>query len=102
MDKSQYFRRAFLFRDGKWTESVAVDTEAFVPATKEKLGIKAKRREVVGGDGSYELREPPAPYNGVLGHENAVLMPQVTYQYDGLVRPTCTAGVRFLEGLKFK
>jgi hypothetical protein len=73
-----------------------------VTARKEKLGIKARGREVVGGDGSYELREPPAPYNGIWGHENAVLMPQVAYEYDGLVRPTCTAGVRFLEGLKFK
>ena len=58
------------YRDGKWTESVAVGTEAFVMATKEKLGVKATGRELVGGDGSYELRESPARYSGILGYEN--------------------------------
>ncbi len=41
--------------------------------TKEKLGLKAKGREVVGRDGSYELRESPAAYKVIFGHENAVL-----------------------------
>ncbi len=58
------------FRDGKWTESIAVGSEAFVTATKEKLGLKGKGRAVIGGDGSYELRESPAGYKGILGHEN--------------------------------
>ena len=53
-------------------------------ATKEQLGIKAKGREVVGGDGSYELREPPAPYNGILGNENAVLKPQNEYPWEDI------------------
>lgn len=67
------------FRDEKWTESVAVGSEKFVRATKEKLGLKAKGREVVGGVGSYMLQEPPASYRGILGHENAVLRPQNEY-----------------------
>ncbi len=67
------------FRDEKWTESIAVGSESFVTATKEKLGFKAKGREVIGGDGSYELRESPASYKGILGHENAVLSPQNGY-----------------------
>jgi len=66
-------------RDGKWMESVAVGTEAFVAASKENLGIKARGREVVGGDGSYELREPPAPYSCISEHENAVLRLQNAY-----------------------
>ena len=53
-------------------------------ATKEKLGFKAKGREVIGGDGSYELRESPAPYNGILGHENAVLRPQNEYPWEDI------------------
>jgi len=57
------------FRDGKWTDSVAVGSEAFVTATKEKLRFKAKGREVIGGDGSYELGESPASYKGILGHK---------------------------------
>jgi hypothetical protein len=60
-------------RDEKWTESIAVGSETFVAVTKEKLGFKVKEREVIGGDGSYELKEPSAPYRGILGHENAVL-----------------------------
>jgi hypothetical protein len=49
--------------------------------TKEKLGIKAKGREVVGGDGSYALRESPAPYS-ILGYENDMLRPENAYFWD--------------------
>ena len=63
-------------REGKWSESIAVGSESFVTMTKEKLGIKAKGREVVGEEGSYVLRESPAPYNSILGHENEALRPE--------------------------
>lgn len=66
-------------RDGKWTESVAVGSELFVTATKEKLGIKGKGREVIGGDGSYELRESAAPYRAIFGNENGGLRLQNEY-----------------------
>jgi REP-associated tyrosine transposase len=72
-------------RDGKWTESVAVGTEAFVTATKEKLGVKAKGRELFGGDGSFELRECPAPYSEILGHENESLRLENTYLWDDIL-----------------
>jgi putative transposase len=67
------------FRDGKWTESVAVGSESFVTTSKEKLGVRGKEREVIGGDGSYELREPTAPYKGILGYENGSLRLQNAY-----------------------
>ena len=70
------------FRDEKWTESVAVGSEAYVTETKEKLGFKAKGREVIGGDGSYELREAPASYKSILGHENGGLRLENTYFWD--------------------
>jgi putative transposase len=63
-------------RDGKWTESIAVDSASFVATTKDKLGFKAKGRRVIGEDGTYELKESPASYNGVFGHEKAPLSPQ--------------------------
>ncbi len=66
-------------RDGRWTESVAVGGEAFVTVTKETLGVKGEGRAVIGGDGSYELRESPAAYKGIFGHENVVLRPQNEY-----------------------
>jgi putative transposase len=61
------------FRDEKWTESIAVGSETFVTMTKEKLGYKVKGREVIGGNGSYQLREPPAAYKGNSGLENEAL-----------------------------
>jgi hypothetical protein len=83
------------FRDEKWTASVAVGSEAFVTATKERLGIKVKGREVIGGNGSYELRESAASYKAILGHENESLRPKnptfgtIIYEYQpsSLVRP---------------
>ena len=68
-----------LYRDQKWTESVAVGSERFVKATKEKLGFKAKGREVIGADGSYQLKESPAPYKGNLALENEPLRLQNGY-----------------------
>jgi len=53
----------------------------FVTATKEKLGVKGLGREVIGRDGSFELREPPAPYKGILDHENNVLRLESTYYW---------------------
>jgi hypothetical protein len=70
-------------RDEKWTESIAVGSEAFVMTTKERLGFKARAREVTGGDGSYELKESPAPYSGILGHEKLFLRLQNEYFWNG-------------------
>jgi hypothetical protein len=33
-------------------------------ATKDKLGIKAKIRKIIGGEKSFELREPAISYGG--------------------------------------
>ena len=70
------------FRDEKWTESIAVGSETFVKETKEKLGFKARGREVIGRDGRYELTESPASYKGIFGHENAVLRPKNEYPWE--------------------
>ncbi|MGQ9646403.1 MAG: transposase [Thermodesulfobacteriota bacterium] len=69
-------------RDGKWSESVAVGSELFVRMTKEKLGFKAKGREVIGENESYVLRESPAPYNSILEHQNDRLSFGNTYFWD--------------------
>ena len=45
------------FRDRKWTDSIAVGSRAFVIVTKERLGIRAKARKMVGTDDNFELRE---------------------------------------------
>jgi REP element-mobilizing transposase RayT len=72
-------------REAKWTESIAVGSERFVNATKEKLGTRGQGQEVVGADGSYELRESSAPYRAILGHENDDLRHQNGYFWNKTV-----------------
>ena len=40
-----------------------VGSEGFVERTKEQLGIRAKRGQVRGMEGQFELREPEATYH---------------------------------------
>jgi putative transposase len=67
------------FRESMWTESVAVGSRSFVDTTREKLGIKVRGREVIEKNGSYELRESPAPYRAILGDENNSIRLQNAY-----------------------
>jgi hypothetical protein len=53
--------------------------------TKEKLGFKAKGREVIGSGGRYQLREFPAPFVGNLALENEVLRIQNEYFWENSV-----------------
>jgi REP element-mobilizing transposase RayT len=69
-------------RQPQWTESIAIGAEAFVRDTKERLGIRAMGREVVGMGESYELREPEASYEAHFGHENDDLRQENTYFWD--------------------
>jgi len=69
-------------RDPRWTESIAVGSETFVEDTKERLGVKAMGRQVIGGDGNYELRDSGSSYEPDFGHENIGLSPKNTYFWD--------------------
>ena len=60
-------------RKGKWTESIAVGSEGFIKQTRDHLGYKAIGRKVHEKDGTFELRESIAPYNGIFGPENVGL-----------------------------
>ena len=53
--------------------------EAFVRGIKERLGIRAKGRKVVGGESGFELREIPAPHVDVFGGENVDLSVENTF-----------------------
>jgi hypothetical protein len=64
---------------------VAVGSLAFGTETKERLGVRAKGRKLVGTGESYELREPPAPYNGISGPENEALRLQNEYYWKNSV-----------------
>jgi hypothetical protein len=52
---------------------------------QERFGFKAKGRKVTGGDGSYQLKESPAPYKGILGRENGALRFQNEYFWQDYV-----------------
>jgi len=68
--------------DGRWSESIAVGSEAFVRDTKERLGIKAVGREVMGDSGSYELREPEVSYEANFDPENGDLRQENAFYWD--------------------
>jgi len=67
------------FRDGTWTESIAVGSKSYIEAAKTKLGVKAKGRGVFGQRGNWSLRESQTPYEGNLEPENEDLRLQNEY-----------------------
>ncbi len=69
-------------REPRWSESIAIGSEAFVRDVKEKLGGKAMWREIIGADGSYELREPATAYATNFGTENERLRSQNAFYLD--------------------
>jgi len=69
-------------RDGRWSESIAVGSEAFVRDTKERLGIKAVGREVMKNGGSYELRESEVSYEANFSPENGHLRQENAFFWD--------------------
>ena len=71
-----------LGRQPRWTESIAVGTENFVRDTKERLGIKAIGRDVIGSQGTFELREPEVPYKANFGPENDDLRQENRFYWD--------------------
>jgi hypothetical protein len=56
-----------------------------VTETKEKLGIRAKGRKVVETGDNFELRESPAPYKDISGHENEAIRLQNEYYWENSV-----------------
>ena len=57
-------------REVCWTESMAVGRLSFVEAVQERMGIKARYRDVVGTEGkTYVLRELSLAYNVDSGAE---------------------------------
>jgi hypothetical protein len=76
LEKHKYVRQS------KWTEAIAVGSEDFVRETKERLGIRAIGREVVGDDGAFELRESRVAYDSGFAMENGDLRGENAYFWD--------------------
>lgn len=69
-------------REARWTQSIAVGSETFVISTKEKLGIRAKGRTVIGSDGSCELREASVPYSHLFGARNKAISAENAFYWN--------------------
>jgi putative transposase len=60
-------------RDERWSEALAVGSQAFVEKVKRELALKARHRNVNEANGTYALREPARAYTGNFGTENGLL-----------------------------
>jgi len=69
-------------RQPRWTDSIAVGSEAFVRDMKERLGTKAMWREIVGENGAYELREAETCYEADFGPKKGVLRQENAFFWD--------------------
>jgi REP-associated tyrosine transposase len=60
-------------RDASWSESVAAGNQKFVEGVKEKLGVKAKSREVVRESAGFLLKEAFTPYRLLFDSKKGLL-----------------------------
>jgi putative transposase len=65
-------------RDDRWTQALAVGSQAFVKKIKDELGGKALHRGLDRLDGTYALREAGEAYRGHIDVENAAVSPKNT------------------------
>ena len=63
-------------RDSRWTESIAVGSNAFVERIKSAMGAMAKGRSVRPIEGAFELRETQSAYNSIFDPENRDIDPK--------------------------
>ena len=72
-------------RDERWTQALAVGSQAFVEKIKDELGGKALHRGLDRLDGTYALREAGEAYRGHFAVENAALRPKNTIFWKRIV-----------------
>ena len=56
----------------------------FIEDIKQRLGMKAHAREVIGGDGTYQLREASEPYGYTFAPQNDDLRLENRYFWDDI------------------
>jgi putative transposase len=69
-------------REEKWTESIAVGSEAFIEKVKSLMRVLAIGRKSIKAGDSYQLREPAAPYLTHFGRKKDDIGPENTYLWD--------------------
>ncbi len=65
-------------RKTKWSQSIAVGSEAYIKKIKEALGFRAKGRKIRQVGDSFELRKTMMPYGSADSYEvdNTILWDQ--------------------------
>ncbi len=60
-------------RENKWTQSIAVGNKSFLEQIKDRLGIRAKGRKILGREDEYQLHEGQTDYGDLqdLSHNNS-------------------------------
>ena len=56
-------------REAKWSQSIAVGSEAYIKKIKEALGFRARGRKIHQIGDSFELRETMTPYRAADSYE---------------------------------
>jgi len=69
-------------RQDEWTSSIAVGSKSFIETIKQRLGFKAKGRDVIGGEGACQLRESAALYGAHFKAEKSDIGLENTFFWD--------------------
>ena len=72
-------------REPVWSESIAVGSERFIEAIREKLGYLANGRKIVEKDDTLSLREPHVSYSTNFDPQNSLLSFENAYYWNGFV-----------------
>ena len=75
-------RQDAIKRDERWSQALAVGSQAFVERVKRELAMKARHRDIEHTSGSYALRQPQIPYNRDFDHEMGALRQKNTVIWD--------------------
>lgn len=65
-----------------WSESIAVGSERFIEATREKLGYLANGRKIIENDDTFSLSEPHISYNTDFALRNGLLSFENSYYWN--------------------
>ena len=66
-------------RDERWSESLAVGSQAYLDQIKTELGRRASHRRIAESNGIHALREPAASYSARFAGKSDALRPNNTH-----------------------
>lgn len=82
------FERKLVGRQSRWTESIAFGSSEYIEALQKQLGVRAKGRERLAAEGSYQLKEAESAYVGFSGQKGLEDCVQHLEDGAGVGRPT--------------